>query len=82
MDPLMTIWAQQKETIPRKIHILAHRLTIIPVMNVKFLTVPTLVFSLDEFLGKLFSAHLTAATGLYDGNTEVPPHLTAAEQFF
>ena len=51
-------------------------------MNVKFLTVPALVFSPDEFLGKIFAAHFTAATGLYNGNTEIPPHLTAAEQFF
>lgn len=80
MHPLMTIWAQEKESLRVQIHILTHRLAINSVMNVEALAKLTLVLPTNKSPTQIFPADLAYLPDGYNAVAEFPPLLAGTKE--
>lgn len=82
MHPLMTIWAQEKESLRVQIHILTHRLAINSVMNVEALAELTLVLPTNKSPTQVLPTDFAYLPDGHNAVTEFPPLLTGTKEIF
>ena len=80
MHPLMAVRTQEQEALWIQIHILTHRLTINPVMNVETLAEFTLVLPTNKTLTQILPADLTYPANRYNAVAKFPPLLAGTEE--